>query len=101
MHSSRICNFDSLIFNCPFHFPKCIGFFSMHFSRFFKRGDEIIECENKTDNLLALSAVNKNEKIATTIMNKENKSVDFFYENNVETKSFSIPPRSIITITEK
>jgi len=76
-------------------------FYLGHFSRFFKRGDEIIECENKTDNLLALSAVNKNEKIATTIMNKENKSVDFFYENNVETKSFSIPPRSIITITEK
>ena len=76
-------------------------FYLGHFSRFFKRGDKIIECENNTDNLLSLSAINKNEKISTTIMNKENKSVDFFYENALDTKSFSIPARSIITIIEK
>ena len=69
-----------------------------HFSRFFSRGDKIIESENNTNTLLALSAIGKNQKITTTIMNKEENSVPFLYENGTISKSFSIPPRSIITI---
>ena len=69
-----------------------------HFSRFFSRGDKIIESENNTDTLLALSAIGKNRKTTTTIMNKEGNSVPFLYENGTSSKSFSIPPRSIITI---
>jgi len=72
-----------------------------HFSRFFSRGDKIIDCENTTDNLLSLSAIDKNQKITTTIMNKEEKNIPFLYENGVSIKSFSIPPRSIITIINK
>ena len=69
-----------------------------HFSRFFSRGDKIIESENNTNTLLALSAIDKNQKITTTIMNKEENSVPFLYENGSSSKPFSIPPRSIITI---
>jgi len=69
-----------------------------HFSRFFSRGDKIVETENTTDTLLALSAIDKNQKTTTTIMNKEDYSVAFLYENGISSKSFSIPPRSIITI---
>ena len=45
-----------------------------HFSRFLDRGDKIIECENNTDGLLALSGINDSKKTTTIIMNKENKS---------------------------
>ena len=72
-----------------------------HFSRFFDRGDKIIECENSTESLLALSAINKNNRVTSTIMNKEDKSVQFIYENGTDAKSLSIPPRSIITIVNK
>ena len=72
-----------------------------HFSRFFSRGDKIIESENNTNTLLALSATDKNQKITTTIMNKEESSVPFLYENGSNSKSFSIPPRSIITIVSQ
>mgnify|MGYP005721844639 CR=1 FL=1 len=69
-----------------------------HFSRFFSRGDKIIESENNTNTLLALSAIDKNQKITTTIMNKEENSVPFLYDNGSSSKTFSIPSRSIITI---
>ena len=69
-----------------------------HFSRFFSRGDKIVETENTTDTLLALSGIDKNQKTTTTIMNKEDYSVPFLYENGISSKPFSIPPRSIITI---
>ena len=65
------------------------------------REDKIIERENNTDTLLALSAIDKNQKITTTIMNKEESSVPFIYENGSNSKSFSIPPRSIITIVSQ
>ena len=72
-----------------------------HFSRFFSRGDKIVETENTTDTLLALSGIDKNQKTTTTIMNKEDYSVPFLYENGISSKPFSIPPRSIITIISK
>ena len=69
-----------------------------HFSRFFGRDSRIVECENSTENLLSLSAIDKNGKVTTTIMNKEGKSIPFHFEVEGNTKSLSIPPRSIITI---
>ena len=73
-------------------------FYLGHFSRFFSRGDKIVQCENTTSQLLSLSGINKNDKLTTTIMNKEEYSIPFFYDNGSEKKSYSIPPRSIITI---
>ena len=73
-------------------------FYLGHFSRFFSRGDKIVQCENTTSQLLSLSGINKNDKLTTTIMNKEEDSIPFLYDNGSEKKSYSIPPRSIITI---
>ena len=73
-------------------------FYLGHFSRFFSRGDKIIECENTSNQLLSLSGINKNGRLTTTIMNKEEDSIPFLYDNGSEKKSYSIPPRSIITI---
>ena len=74
-------------------------FYLGHFSRFFSRGDKIVKCENTTSQLLSLSGINKNGKLTTTIMNKEEDSIPFLYDNGSEKKSYSIPSRSIITIT--
>ena len=49
--------------------------------------------------LLSLSGINKNGNLTTTIMNKEEDSIAFLYDNGSKKKSYSIPPRSIITIT--
>jgi len=73
-------------------------FYLGHFSRFFGRGDKIVECENTTSQLLSLSGINKNGNLTTTIMNKEEDSIAFLYDNGSKKKSYSIPPRSIITI---
>ena len=73
-------------------------FYLGHFSRFFSRGDKIIECENTSNQLLSLSGINKNGRLTTTIMNKEEDSIPFLYDNGSEKKSYLIPPRSIITI---
>ena len=73
-------------------------FYLGHFSRFFSRGDKIIECENTSNQLLSLSGINKNGRLTTTIMNKEEDSIPFLYDNGLDKKSYSIPPRSIITI---
>ena len=69
-----------------------------HFSRFIKRGDRIIECENKTDNLLALASIN-NSGITTTIeMNKKNTQENCTYMNGEGILYLSIPARSIVTL---
>ena len=73
-------------------------FYLGHFSRFFSRGDKIIECENTSNQLLSLSGINKNGRLTTTIMNKEEDSIPFLYDNGSDKKSYLIPPRSIITI---
>ena len=73
-------------------------FYLGHFSRFFSRGDKIIECENTSNQLLSLSGINKKGRLTTTIMNKEEDSIPFLYDNRSEKKSYSIPPRSIVTI---
>ena len=73
-------------------------FYLGHFSRFFSRGDKIVKCENTTSQLLSLSGINKRGKLTTTIMNKEEDSIPFLYDDGSEKKSYSIPPRSIITI---
>ena len=72
-----------------------------HFSRFIKRGDKIIESENNTGKLLALSAINYKGKVTTTIMNKENKSIHFLYDDGTRSRPISISPRSIITLIDQ
>ena len=73
-------------------------FYLGHFSRFFSRGDKIIECENTSNQLLSLSGINKNGRLTTTIMNKEEDSIPFLYDSGSDKKSYLIPPKSIITI---
>jgi len=69
-----------------------------HFSRFIKRGDKIIKCENETDNLLALSSVNDSGVTTTIVLNKENTQKSFTYKNEETALHLSIPPRSIATL---
>ena len=71
-----------------------------HFSRFIKRGDNIIETNLNSGDLLALSSINKTGTVNTIVMNKKEKPVGFNYVNGKTVESFLLPPRSIITITE-
>jgi glucosylceramidase len=69
-----------------------------HFSRFIKRGDRIIECENKTDNLLALASINDSGITSTIVMNKNNSQENCTYMNGKNILPLSIPARSIVTL---
>ena len=69
-----------------------------HFSRFIKRGDRIIECENKTDKLLTLASINDKGIVTTIIMNKKDIQVDCTYMNGKNILPLSIPARSIVTL---
>ena len=69
-----------------------------HFSRFIKRGDRIIECENKTDNLLALASINDSGITTTIIMNKKDTQADCTYLNGEGILHLCIPSRSIVTL---
>ena len=71
-----------------------------HFSRFIKRGDKIIGCECKTDDLLALAAVNTSGIITAVVMNKKDVSAEFKYQNGDTNIPLSIPGRSIITLVD-
>lgn len=71
-----------------------------HFSRFIHRGDKIIDCDCKTDDLLALSAINSTGTTKTVIMNKNDSHVDFIYDNNGTVIPISLPSRSIITVID-
>ena len=69
-----------------------------HFSRFIKRGDKIIECENKTDNLLALASINDSGITTTIVMNKNNSQENFTYIYGDVVLDLCIPSRSILTL---
>ena len=69
-----------------------------HFSRFIKRGDRIIECENKTDNLLALASINDSGITTTIVMNKKNTQENCTYMNGEVILDLCIPSRSIVTL---
>jgi glucosylceramidase len=69
-----------------------------HFSRFIKRGDRIIECENKTDNLLALASINESGITTTVVMNKKNTQGNCTYMNGEAILDLCIPSRSIVTL---
>ena len=71
-----------------------------HFSRFIKRGDKIIGCECKTDDLLALAAVNTSGIITAVVMNKKDVSAEFKYQNGDTNIPLSIPGRSIVTLID-
>ena len=71
-----------------------------HFSRFIKRGDKIIACECKTDDLLALAAVNTSGIITAVVMNKKDVSAEFKYQNGDTNIPLSIPGRSIVTLVD-
>ena len=78
-------------------------FYLGHFSRFFSRGDKIVKCENTTSQLLSLSGINKNDKLTTTIMNKEEDSIPFLYDNGSEKKSiqFLLDLLSLLLMTNR
>ena len=69
-----------------------------HFSRFINRGDRIIECENKTDNLLALASINDSGIVTTVVMNKKDTQADCTYLNGEGILHLCIPARSIVTL---
>jgi len=69
-----------------------------HFSRFIKRGDRIIECENKTENLLALASINDSGIATTIVMNKNNSQEYCTYKNGDVILNLCIPSRSIVTL---
>jgi len=69
-----------------------------HFSRFIKRGDRIIECENKTDNLLALASINDSGITTTILMNKKNTQENCIYMDGDVILDLCIPSRSIVTL---
>ena len=71
-----------------------------HFSRFLKRGDKIIECDCKTDDLLALAAINASGLVTSIVMNKKDVSVKFNYQNCDTIIPLVIPGRSIVTLVE-
>ena len=71
-----------------------------HFSRFIRRGDRIITTNLNSDDLLALSSIDRKGTINTIVMNKKEKSLGFKYVNAKKNKNFLMPPRSIITISE-
>ena len=71
-----------------------------HFSRFIKRGDKIIGCECKTDDLLALAAVNTSGIVTAVVMNKKDVSAEFKYQNGDTNIPLSIPGRSIVTLVD-
>ena len=72
-----------------------------HFSRFIERGMTVVECENSSDKLLALSTINNKDKTITIIMNKENHKVRFTFENMEKKFQLAIPSRSIVTICDR
>ena len=69
-----------------------------HFSRFIKRGDRIIERENKTDNLLSLASINDSGITTTIVMNKKNTQGNCTYMNGEVILDLCIPSRSIVTL---
>ena len=69
-----------------------------HFSRFIKRGDRIIGCENKTDDLLALASINDSGVTTTILMNKNNTQEKFIYMDGNVILDLCIPSRSIVTL---
>ncbi|MCS5652392.1 MAG: glucosylceramidase [Candidatus Marinimicrobia bacterium] len=69
-----------------------------HFSRFIKRGDRIIGCENKTDDLLALASINDSGVTTTILMNKNNTQKKFIYMDGNVILDLCIPSRSIVTL---
>ena len=56
------------------------------------------DAKNNTNELLALSAINNNKRVTTTVMNKEKESIPFVFDNGIDSKTILMPPRSIITI---
>ena len=73
-------------------------FYIGHFSRFLKPGDQIIESENTTKNLLSVSALSKSGNVISVIMNKSNDNENFLYHDGKGTHHFNSPKRSIITL---
>jgi glucosylceramidase len=69
-----------------------------HFSRFIKRGDKIIGCECKTDDLLALASINDSGITTTIVMNKKNTQENCTYMNGEVILDLCIPSRSIVTL---
>ena len=85
---------DTILYQSSYYY---IG----HFSRFLKRGDQIVKSNLKSKELLALSSINKNDELTSVVMNKSDQNIDFTYSTDEIKLKLKIPSRSIITIIKK
>ena len=85
---------DTILYQSSYYY---IG----HFSRFLKRGDQIVKSNLKSKELLALSSINKSNELTSIVMNKSDQDIHFTYLINEIKLKLKIPSRSIITIIKK
>ena len=85
---------DTILYQSSYYY---IG----HFSRFLKRGDQIVKSNLDSEELLALSSINKSNDLTSVVMNKSDQNIDFTYSVDEIILKLKIPSRSIITIIKK
>ena len=85
---------DTILYQSSYYY---IG----HFSRFLKRGDQIVKSNLDSKKLLALSSINKNNDISSIVMNKSDKDIHFTFLLDETKLKLKIPSRSIITIIKR
>ena len=85
---------DTILYQSSYYY---IG----HFSRFLKRGDQIVKSNLKSKELLALSSINKSNELTSVVMNKSDQDIHFTYLIDEIKFKLKIPSRSIITIINK
>ena len=85
---------DTILYQSSYYY---IG----HFSRFLKRGDQIVKSNLESKTLLALSSINKSDELTSVVMNKSDQNIDFTYSIDEIKLKLKIPSRSIITIIKK
>jgi glucosylceramidase len=85
---------DTILYQSSYYY---IG----HFSRFLKRGDQIVKSNLDSKELLAISSINKNNELTSVVMNKSDQNIDFTYSIDEIKLKLKIPSRSIITIIKK
>jgi glucosylceramidase len=69
-----------------------------HFSKFVRPGAKRIACSASRSSLLATSFANPSGEIATVVMNKTEKPVNYLLWTNEKAAEVTIPPRSIQTL---
>jgi len=85
---------DTILYQSSYYY---IG----HFSRFLKRGDQIVKTKLESKKLLGLSSINKSDELTSVVMNKSDQDIHFTFSTDETKIKLKIPSRSIITIIEK